>query len=210
MTSATATACLVLDIGGVLELTPRTGWDLAWDRRLGLPAGTVDQRLAPVWRAGEVGAVTEPEVRTAVGTALGLDADRTEAFLADLWTEYLGVPNTELIAYLEEIRGRCTLGILSNSFVGAREREEERYGFASLVGGPDAVVYSHEIGLSKPDPRAFTLTCERLGARPADCLFVDDLPANVEAAEAVGMSAVLHTDNATTLKRIAAHLAAAA
>ncbi|MEW1861456.1 HAD family phosphatase [Streptomyces sp. NPDC088194] len=204
------TACLILDIGGVLELTPRTGWDAAWERRLGLPAGAVDQRLEAVWTAGGSGAMTEPETRAAVSAELGLDPARTDAFFADLWTEYLGTPNTELIAYIRELKGICTLGILSNSFVGAREREEERYGFAALVGGADAVVYSHEIGWSKPDPRAFTLTCERLGARPADCLFVDDLAANVEAAQALGMSAVLHTDNATTRERIASHVAAAA
>lgn len=204
------TACLILDIGGVLELTPRTGWNSAWERRLGLPAGSLDRRLEKVWAAGSVGTMTEPETRAAVSAELGLDPAGTDALFADLWTEYLGTPNTELIAYLRELRGRCTLGILSNSFVGAREREEERYGFAELVGDADAVVYSHEIGWSKPDPRAFALACERLGARPSDCLFVDDLAANVEAAEALGMAAVLHTDNATTRERIAAHLAAAA
>jgi hypothetical protein len=31
-----STPCLILDIGGVLELTHRTGWDRGWERR---PAG---------------------------------------------------------------------------------------------------------------------------------------------------------------------------
>ncbi|MEX2626162.1 MAG: hypothetical protein WD225_04725, partial [Ilumatobacteraceae bacterium] len=49
-------------------------------------------------------------------------------FMDDLWAEYLGTPNTELIDYFTGLGGRVRTGILSNSFVGAREREQERYG----------------------------------------------------------------------------------
>ena len=49
--------------------------------------------------------------------------------------------------------------ILSNSFVGAREREQAAYGFEDLV---DEIIYSHECGMSKPDPGIHALACERL------------------------------------------------
>jgi putative hydrolase of the HAD superfamily len=195
--------CVVLDIGGVLEITPATGWDRAWEERLGLPPGALDERLRDVWEAGEVGAITEPEVRARVAARLGIDAHRTDALMADLWTEYLGSPNEELIAHVRTLRSRCRLGILSNSFVGATEREEQRYHFGELV---DEIVYSHEIGVRKPDPRAFEVTCERLAVRPADCLFVDDCAANIEAAEAFGMRAVLFTGNAEVMARVTEHL----
>lgn len=141
--------CLILDIGGVLELTPRTGWLARWDERLGLPPGTADRRLAEVWDAGEIGTVTEDEVREQVAARLGLGPVDTESFLADLWDEYLGTPNTELIDYVAGLRPHCRLGILSNSFVGARELESAAYDFDRLV---DEIVYSHEIGVRKPDP----------------------------------------------------------
>ena len=44
--------------------------------------------------------------------------------MADLWREYLGTANTELIEYARRLRPRYRTGILSNSFVGAREREQ--------------------------------------------------------------------------------------
>lgn len=31
--------CIILDIGGVLEITPVTGWEQRWEQRLGLPLG---------------------------------------------------------------------------------------------------------------------------------------------------------------------------
>jgi len=196
-------ACVILDIGGVLEFTPETGWVRRWEERLALPVGTVHERMRDVWRAGSVGSISEREVHEQVAARLGLDAPQVDAFMADLWAEYLGTPNEELIAYVRGLRGRCRLGILSNSFVGARERETELYRFDTLV---EQIVYSHEIGIEKPDPRAFEAACSSLGVRPESCLFIDDAAVNVEAAEAAGMEAHLFEDNARTMARIAAHL----
>ncbi|MFD6826791.1 HAD family hydrolase [Streptomyces sp. NPDC060085] len=197
--------CVILDIGGVLEITPETGCVQRWEERLGLPLGTVDERLRDVWQAGSVGSISEREVHEQVVARLGLDAPQVEGFMADLWAEYLGTPNEELIAYVQGLRGTCRLGVLSNSFVGARERETALYRFDELV---EQIVYSHEIGVEKPDPRAFEAACASLEVRPENCLFVDDLAVNVEAAQAAGMQAHLFEDNARTITRIAAHLSA--
>lgn len=196
--------CVILDIGGVLEITPETGSVRQWEERLELPSGTVHERMHDVWQAGSVGSVGEQVVQEQVAERLGLDARQVEAFMADLWTEYLGTPNEELIAYVRGLRGSCRLGILSNSFVGARERETELYRFDELV---EQIVYSHEIGIEKPDPRAFEAACAILEVRPESCLFIDDVAANVEAAQAAGMQAHLFEDNSRTITRIAAHLA---
>ncbi|MGW0754119.1 HAD family hydrolase [Streptomyces sp. NPDC002587] len=195
--------CVILDIGGVLEITPETGWVHRWEERLGLPLGTVNERMRDVWSAGSVGSISEREVYEQVGARLDLDATETEAFMADLWAEYLGTPNDELIAYVRGLRGICKLGILSNSFVGARERETALYHFDDLV---DQIVYSHEIGIGKPDLRAFEAVCASLDVRPEDCLFIDDVAVNVEAAQVAGMQGHLFEDNGRTITRIAAHL----
>jgi putative hydrolase of the HAD superfamily len=199
--------CVILDIGGVLEITPPTGWMHGWDERLGLPLGTVDERLDDVWQAGSVGTISESEVRGEVAARLRLDTIQVESFMADLWTEYLGTPNVELINYVRGLRSRCELGILSNSFVGARELETAKYQFDELV---EQIVYSHEIGVCKPDLRAFEMACARLGVRAQDCLFIDDFDVNIEAARKAGMQAHLFEGNERTIARIAAHLDSAA
>lgn len=198
--------CVIFDIGGVLEITPDTGWVPRWEGRLGLPPGTVNRRLGDVWEAGGVGATSERDVWEQVASRLQLDMSLVEEFMADLWDEYLGTPNDELLAYVQALRKRCRLGILSNSFVGARERETAAYGFDELV---EHIVYSHEIGLAKPDPRAFEVTCARLEVAPADCLFIDDVAVNVAAAERAGMQGHLFTGNALAVARIEEHLRAA-
>jgi putative hydrolase of the HAD superfamily len=179
---------IVFDIGGILEITPPTGWVQSWETRLELPPGGLEQRLGNVWRAGSLGAISEEEVERRTGAILGLDPAQVAAFMADLWDEYLGAPNLELTAYFASLRPGYQTALLSNSFVGARHKEQERYRLGELC---DLIVYSHEEGIEKPDRRIYELTCARLGLRPDEILFLDDYEPNVAAARALGMRAVL-------------------
>ena len=61
-------------------------------------------------------------------------------------------------------------------------------------------VVSGREGVTKPDARIFRALCDRAGVAPADCLFIDDGPHNVEGARAVGMDAVRFT-GAAALER---------
>jgi FMN phosphatase YigB (HAD superfamily) len=142
-----AIRAVVFDIGGVLEITPDLGTDRRWEARLGLAAGEIDERLGDVWRGGSLGTITLDGVHQAIRDRLGLDERQLAAYMADLWREYLGTANTGLIEYARQLRPRYRIGILSNSFVGARERERAAYGFEDLV---DEIVYSHEVGMASP------------------------------------------------------------
>ena len=52
------------------------------------------------------------------------------------------------------------------------------------------VVDSSEVGLRKPDPQIYELTCERAGYTPTTSVFLDDNPDNVAAARALGIETV--------------------
>jgi epoxide hydrolase-like predicted phosphatase len=184
---------VIFDIGGVLEITPSLGVNDRWERRLGLGPGELSERAGDVWRGGSVGTLTEAEVHDHLGIRLGLDEAQVGAFMADIWTEYLGTLNEELFGYFRSLRPRYRTAIISNSFVGAREREQDRYGFGDAT---DLIVYSHEVGVSKPDPRIYELACEGLGVSPPEAVFVDDTEEAVAGARAVGMHAIRYEDNA--------------
>ena len=62
----------------------------------------------------------------------------------------------------------------------------------------DAVVISAEVGMRKPEPGIFRHAAGTLGLEPAECVFIDDIEANVNAAVACGMTAMVHTDAAAT------------
>jgi putative hydrolase of the HAD superfamily len=66
----------------------------------------------------------------------------------------------------------------------------------------DELVYSHEEGLLKPDPRSYGIVCQRLGVPAERCVFLDDTPAHVDGARAAGLKAVTFLDNDRTLREL--------
>ncbi len=55
----------------------------------------------------------------------------------------------------------------------------------------DEVLLSYQVGVRKPDSAAFRLLANRLDVELEELAFVDDLPLNVDAAQALGINAVL-------------------
>ena len=66
----------------------------------------------------------------------------------------------------------------------------------------DAVVLSEHEGVRKPDPEIYVIAAKKLGEPPEACVFVDDVPRNVDGARAVGMAGVLHKDAAITIPKL--------
>jgi putative hydrolase of the HAD superfamily len=186
---------IVLDIGGVLEHTPDLGTMARWEPEFG--AGWV-RHIEDVLSDGVLGRITLDEVHERSAAALGVPADRFAAYMADVWVEYLGTYNAEMAGYWRARRAEgYATAIISNSFVGAREREEEAYRFSELT---DLIVYSHEVGMTKPDPGIYELCLERLGMPAQETVFVDDVEANCAAARALGMAAVLFQNTAQAIR----------
>lgn len=193
----------MFDIGGVLAYTPPTEMTERWEQDLGLAPGELHERLGGVWASGNVGAISEQRVHTQIGELLDLDPSRVQAFMDDVWAEYLGTLNVELAEYFSGLRPRYRTAMLSNSFVGAWRKEHERYRFGDIT---DLIVYSHEVGMSKPDLRVYELTCQLLGVQPAEAIFLDDVEEMVSGAEEAGMQAILFRDNAQAISDIEALL----
>ena len=100
-------------------------------------------------------------------------------------------------AALQTVRGSgLRTGLLSNSWGMA---DYPRHLFPSMF---DVVVISGEVGMRKPEERIFRHAVGLLGLTPQECLFIDDLEVNVAAAEAVGMTAMLHNDPAVKLTQL--------
>jgi putative hydrolase of the HAD superfamily len=101
----------------------------------------------------------------------------------------------ELIRALR--RAGLRTAMLSNSW---GSNDYPRHLFPELF---DVVVISAEVGMRKPEQRIFTHTAALLGLEPAECVFIDDIQANVTAAEAAGLVGLLHRDPAATTGRLA-------
>ncbi|MFB9836128.1 HAD family hydrolase [Actinoallomurus acaciae] len=100
------------------------------------------------------------------------------------WTNVNAVM-VDLVAELAA-QGR-TLGLLSNIVADLVPIFEARHG--DWLRHFTTLAYSCELGVAKPDHRAYEIVAERLGVAPRECLFIDDNETNVLAARELGMRA---------------------
>jgi putative hydrolase of the HAD superfamily len=92
----------------------------------------------------------------------------------------------EVRALLAKAQQHVPVIIVTN----AMDTVEEHLDRLGLTYFADDLVSSARVGVAKPDPRIYEIAAERAGAAPSRCLFIDDRPANVEAARALGMTGV--------------------
>ena len=196
---------ILFDVGGVIvaPLQPEAVWgqrdELA--QRLGYSSGRemwLDFYESDVWQAAKTGDIVHVEMWDALLGPHGITSREEQArFVAALHAgEGLDPAMETLIAALH---GRYRLGILSNWDDQLEAILEEELGINHYF---DVILNSHHIGVAKPDEAAFRLALERLGARPDQLLFIDDLERNTNAAAALG----IHTHTFTDLPTLVANL----
>jgi len=103
-------------------------------------------------------------------------------------------PNQELFDHYAELRRERGLrfALCTNN---VREWEAQWRALLPIDELFEVVVDSAFVGLRKPDPAIYRLTCDRLGVAPDRCLFVDDVEVNCTAAADLGMAAVVFRSN---------------
>jgi HAD superfamily hydrolase (TIGR01509 family) len=56
---------------------------------------------------------------------------------------------------------------------------------------------SHEVGAMKPAPIFYERCLQSVNAAPGECVFIDDMPENIEGAKATGLNALHYRDTET-------------
>jgi putative hydrolase of the HAD superfamily len=137
--------------------------------------------------AFELGLVSSEEVLDRLRKQFSFRASDEELALAaaDMFT-----PNEPVCALVPRLRPRYRLLLLSNT--NDIHYRHFRRQFTATLEHFDALIASHLVGLRKPDPRIYDHARELAGCSAAECLFIDDLPANIEAARACGWHGVLY------------------
>lgn len=137
----------------------------------------------------------ERQLAAGLGARAGLPV-RAEGLLERLFSQFRTAH--DMNALVRRAReGGVRTALLSNSWGNA-------YPDDVFEGMFDVVVISGEVGMRKPEERIFRHTAMRLSLDLCQCVFVDDLAHNVEAAAEFGMIGVHHTGYEQTSTELAA------
>ncbi|MCB0123817.1 MAG: HAD family phosphatase [Caldilineaceae bacterium] len=101
--------------------------------------------------------------------------------------------NESALAYAVELQQRpgVTVAVLSNTN-DAHVRWLDQH-VPELIEF-ELVMMSNEVAVLKPDAAIFELAMELLNVLPEQCIFIDDIAANVVAAQQLGMAGIVHHD----------------
>jgi putative hydrolase of the HAD superfamily len=97
--------------------------------------------------------------------------------------------NTALLDYITQLRPKYRIGMLSNI---ASDWVRQEFLSAEEQKLFDAMIFSHDVGMAKPDREIFELAAERLGVTPGECVLIDDSPRHVTGAQAAGMQGIIY------------------
>lgn len=91
---------------------------------------------------------------------------------------------------------------LSNFHEDAFERIQAEYDFFQYFDGG---IVSASVKQIKPDEAIYRILLETYGLSPEECVFIDDMPENIEAAEKLGIKAIRLTDAAKLSNALAVY-----
>ena len=118
-----------------------------------------------------------------VATLAGIKPKEAEDFIGD------NRPNLPIFDYIrQQLKPHYKIGMLSNA---GDDWLEEMFSPSQLALFDDTVL-SFNFGVIKPTPSIYMLAAKRLGVRPQECVFVDDLQKHIDGALGCGMQAVLY------------------
>ena len=198
--SVTTPKALLLDLGNV---TVRLRGP-EWLERLGAacsPAKTPRQLMEGLLDHGgphhryERGQIDGPafhaEFQRRLGLTLGYGDWRA------LWNDYFE-PNRPMEALVARLRGQLRFWALSNT--NAEHLAHLKLNFR-VFDTFEGITASNEAGAAKPEPSIYQAAIQGLGLEPGEILYLDDIPAYIDAGRAAGLQAFHYTFNDHELRQ---------
>jgi epoxide hydrolase-like predicted phosphatase len=188
---------LLVDWGGVLTTSPFASFQSFCEIE-GLAPDTIGRRFREdrdcrkLLIGLETGELPEHQFEPQFAAMLGVNAvDLIDRLFAG------SRPEEQMLAAVERARqAGVRTGLISNSW-GTR-----RYDRALLARLFDGIVISGEVGMRKPTQEMYALGAKSIGVEPPECVFVDDLPFNLDPAAELGMATVHHVSSEQTIAEL--------
>jgi putative hydrolase of the HAD superfamily len=199
----TPVKAVLFDYGMVLSAPPDPA---AWARMLSLTNLSEEQLHRGYWahrHAYDRGDLTAESFwnHAAAPTHAILTPQQLTALLA-ADVDYWSTLNPPMLAWARSLqRASIPTGILSNMPGPMETGLRARYPWIDEFTHH---TWSHAVNLAKPEPAIYLHAAEGLQTPPANILFLDDRPENIEAALAIGMQAIHYTTHAAFVDQMRA------
>ena len=94
-----------------------------------------------------------------------------------------------MVSFLRELKSDFKLGCITNNVKSSSEEnnDNETKEAMSLF---DHIIESSIVGIRKPNPEIYMMSCDALNVSPDQCIYLDDLGINLKPARELGMTTI--------------------
>lgn len=139
------------------------------------------EKIYPIWDKADIGKISSLEIFKEIGFC---------GDLAKIEKSYLDTVeiNEGFYDFANAAKKSYKLALISNDSSEWSKYLREKYNLNKYF---DVITISGDVKMRKPDERIFKLTIDQLNSHPSECTYIDDRRFNLEAAQAIGMDAIL-------------------
>ncbi len=189
---------VLFDLGGVVLGSPLHAI-ADYERELGIPANFINRVVAATAPTGGWARLERGEISLQEFFAVFEDDCRAagqEISAREMMSRMNAAsrPRESMLRAIERLRrANFRVAAITNNWL-----TPEQAGDSTAADGDlsdlevlfDVFVESSVEGLRKPDPKIYSLTCERLGVAPEVCIFLDDIGSNLKTARQMGIATI--------------------
>ncbi len=186
------------DYGGVIQRTEFQEPRLQLAKRFGLSYDDLDNLVfsSESAKRATLGEISVEQHWAEIARHLKLDEKEIIAVEAQFFNG--DIVDESILDYLRSLRPRFYVGLISNAWSDMRDYLT-RNGVAFAF---DYLTISAEIGAAKPDAAIYQFALEQAQVAPNEALFVDDMAANIEACERLGMRGIHFRNPQAAMERV--------
>ena len=192
---------IIFDIGNVLTVfgwknfLKSFGFDAQTEERVG--KATMDN---PFWNEMDRGKLSEEEMLE----GFIQNDPSVEKEIRQIYENLHGILTKAnyAIPWIKELKAKgYQVLVLSNFSEKVARQNADALDFLEYVDGG---ILSYKDGVIKPDPAIYRLLLDRYGLKPEECVFLDDVPKNVDAAAAFGIATILFRNQEQAMEELRA------
>jgi glucose-1-phosphatase len=186
------------DFGGVIQRTEYQAPRQHLAQRFGMEYDDVDAIVfnSPTAKQATVGEIPVEKHWEAIAKRLKVGKDQIAAVESEFFAG--DVVDLSILRYLRSLRPRFKTGLISNAWSDMREYLVRK----KIDDAFDHLTISAEVGVAKPDAKIYLLALEQAQVEASEAVFVDDVLANIEACEQVGMQGILFKDPQEAMQQL--------
>ena len=113
----------------------------------------------------------------------------------------------QMVDFLFLLKKDYKLGCITNNIQNSNNEKVNHLNEAGQVMKIfDHIIESSKVGLRKPDPKIYYMSCDALGVKPEECIYLDDLGINLKPAREIGMTTIKVIDPNAAINEVKKYL----